>query len=72
MQLKSDRITSLLNRAIKSEISDILIYKVGHGEKGEKKGTVSALPVVSRALSSVSINCELTMKYHCIKYNDSL
>lgn len=25
--------------------------------------------MVSRAFTSVSINCELTRKYHCIKYN---
>lgn len=72
MQLESERITSLLNRPIKWKISDVLIYKVGHGEKGERKWGVSALPMGSRALSSASVNCELTMKYHCIKYDDSL
>lgn len=67
--LKSDRIKSLLNRVIKWEISDVLIYKVEQGRKGERKEAVSALSVVSRALTSVSINCELRRKYHCIKYN---
>lgn len=72
MQLKSDKITSLLNRTTKWEISDVLIYKVGHREKDERKGAASALSVVSRALSSVSVNCELIVKYRCMKYNDSL
>lgn len=70
MQLKFDRIMSLLNKAIKWEVLDVLIYLAGHEEKGERKKAVSSLPVVSRPLSSVSLNCELPMNYHCIEYND--
>lgn len=66
MYLKSDRIKSLLNRAIKWEISDL---RGRTGEKGGKEKAASALSVVSRAWTSVSINCEPTRKYHCIKYN---
>lgn len=72
MQLQSDRITSILNSAIKWGVSSYFIYKVVHGGKGEKKEAVPALPMVSRALSSVSVQLWPYNEYCYIKYNDSL